>query len=149
MAFSFALHRLPCIAALALAAAQPSAHGQQTWFTLVGNPVAAETDTIELDPVTVTVDGPIRLMAIRVNRSAERVSRDGVRFRSFSGLVQFDCSTRMARFVQSSFFALPLWQGPSVELRYGPDQVRPMAFRGFEPNPSERVIRAACRSYAE
>ena len=30
-----------------------------------------------------------------------------------------------------------------------PERVRPMAFRQFEPNPSERVIRAACRGDAD
>lgn len=122
-----------------------SAHAQTPWFTVVGDPADPTADTIQLNPIAVSFDGMKRTMELRISRSAERVSTDGVRFRSFQGQVEFDCKERTARFVQSQFFAEPLWTSPGKALTYPASQVRPMDFRRFEPNPKERVIRAACK----
>jgi hypothetical protein len=115
------------------------------WFTIIGDRNDPNADTIEMNPVAVSRDGPVRVMEIRVSRSAERTSGDGVKFRSFRGEVEFDCSRPSARFVRSKFFAEPLWESPTVQLSYPPSKLRPMEFRLFDPNPKDKVIRAACQ----
>lgn len=132
-----------CVAALLLLPALACAGGD-LWLTIVGEPERADVDTIQFNPIPVSVQGPLRVMTVRVSRSEERMSGDGIRFRSFSGLVEFNCERQQARFASSQFYDEPLWRSPSRFVKYPPTDVRPMAFRKFEPNPSERVIRAAC-----
>lgn len=115
------------------------------WLTIVGDHDDPKADTIEINPLAVSRNGPVRVMEIRISRSIERTSSDGVKFRSFRGEVEFDCARGSARFVRSQFYAQPLWQSPTVRLSYPPDTVRPMEFRMIEPNPKDKVIRAACR----
>lgn len=117
------------------------------WFTVVGDPADPRADTIQIDPVARRTDGPLRTMGIRVSRSVERTSAGGVVFRSYEGTVEFDCSRGTARFERTQFFAEPLWRKPGPVVDFPRDDPRPMAFRLFEPNPNERVIRAACRPY--
>jgi hypothetical protein len=114
------------------------------WFTIVGDRNDPNADTIEMNPVAVARQGQSVVMEIRVSRSIARTSGDGVQFRSFRGEVGFDCAQLTARFLRSQFYAEPLWRVPVQELRYPPDRVRPMEFRLFEPNPRDKVIKAAC-----
>lgn len=130
---------------LAVACIASNAGADRPWLTIVGDATDPNTDTIEMNPIAVSRDGPLRVMEIRVNRSAERTSGDGVKFRSFRGEVEFDCSRPSARFVRSQFYAEPLWKSPKTQLSYPPNKVRPMEFRLFEPNPKDKVIRAACQ----
>ncbi|KQP20040.1 hypothetical protein ASF43_28165 [Pseudorhodoferax sp. Leaf267] len=120
--------------------------GSGLWFTITGDPDREEVNTIQIDPAPLSVEGPVRTMAIRVSRNIERVSGDGIRFRSFSGTVEFRCDVLQARFVTSQFYDQPLWRSPGRLVQYPPTDVRPMAFREFEPNPRDRVMRAACGS---
>ncbi len=122
--------------------------GASDWFTIVGDPSDTNADTIQMDPAARKVDGPRRTMAIRVSRSTRRISGGGTVFRSFEGTVEFDCDKQTARFVRSQFFNDPLWKTPGPLVEYASTDVRPMAFRLFDPNPRDRVIRAACQSYA-
>lgn len=130
------------ILAIAFLACNAGAEG--LWFTIAGDRNDPHADTIEMNPIAVSRDGPKVVMEIRVSRSGERTSSDGVAFRSFRGEVGFDCSRRTARFLRSQFYADPLWQTPIKELRYSSGQVRPMEFRMFNPNPRDSVIKAAC-----
>jgi hypothetical protein len=117
------------------------------WLTIAGDPTDATADTIQMDPVAGSVDGSLRTMGIRVSRSVERTSAAGSVFRSFEGAVEFDCDKQTARFVSSQFYRDPLWKTPRAFKEFPATEVRPMAFRLFEPNPRERVIRAACQAY--
>ena len=121
-----------------------AARAEVPWFTIVGNPADPNADTIQMNPVAVSREGAKVVMEIRVSRSVERTSGDGVTFRSFQGEVGFDCSQRTARFLRSQFFTQPLWKSPVQELRYPAGKVRPMEFRLFDPNPRDSVIKAAC-----
>ena len=131
---------------LACALAAGAATAQVPWFTVVGNPEDPNVDTIQINPIAVSERDATRIMELRVSRSHERSSQDRVRFRSFRGLVEFNCDAMTARFVRSQFYHSPLWTDPGPELRYPADTVRRMDFRLFEPNPRDRVIRAACHS---
>ncbi len=116
-----------------------------TWLTIVGDPADPAGNTIQVDAVPIEVKDATRLMRVRVSRSSEISSPDGVRLRSFSSIVRIDCMQRTAHYVSTDFFSQPLWQGKPVStMVYAQDQIRPMAFRDFEPNPNTRVIRAAC-----
>ena len=120
--------------------------GQNAWLTVIGDPADPAVNTIEVNPVAVATQGQLRTMQLRVSRSAQRMSQDGVAFRSFEAEVVFDCARDGARFISADFYMLPLWQGESHKsLRYPNESVRPMEFRGIEPNPRSRIIRAACK----
>ncbi|WP_156472887.1 hypothetical protein [Pseudorhodoferax sp. Leaf265] len=114
------------------------------WLTVVGDPADPLADTIQVNPLFVRKDGPRRVMEVRVSRSQERTSTDGIRFRAFHGLVAFDCEARVARFLSSQFYNAPLWRDPGARLDYPESAWRSVEFRGFEPNPRDRVVQAAC-----
>lgn len=121
------------------------ARAQGDWFTVTGNPSDAKADTVQVDPVALGVEGATRTMNVRVNRSVARVNWDKVPYRSYESQVVFDCQTRRAGYVQARYFTAPLWQGePSAVVDYTGDP-RPMLFRDMEPNPTQRIVRAACR----
>ena len=117
---------------------------EPSWLSIAGDSTQADADSIEIDAVPVLVKDNIRLMSVRVSRSKTRTSGDGIEFRSFQGLVEFDCQRKSARYTQAQFFREPLWRVPVRTVTYAHDDVRPMAFRGFEPNPHDRIVRAAC-----
>jgi hypothetical protein len=114
------------------------------WLTVAGDPADPLADTIQVNPLFVRKDGPQRVMEVRVSRSMERTSTDGIRFRSFHGLVAFDCEARVARFLSSQFYKAPLWREPGNRLEYPESAGRPVEFRGFDPNPRDKVVQAAC-----
>jgi hypothetical protein len=122
-------------------------HAQAAWFTVLGDPQDPLLNTIEVDPVPVSVQGESRTMKIRVSRSKPRTSWDGVPYRSYTSTVQFDCAHKSARYLSLDFYQQPLWQGePHKTSTYPEGVVRYMAFRDVTPNPTQRLIRAACRN---
>lgn len=133
---------LACVLAGAMSTAQAS-----TWLTLRGEPDDAANDIVEVNPESIDGKAEMRTMQVRVSRAQQRTSRDGVVFRSYFSVVEFDCTKGTARFLSADFYRLPMWQGTVHQsLIYGRDQVRPMVFREMTPNPTERIIRAACKS---
>ena len=127
-----------------------SAGAYSNWLTLVGDPLDATIGIIEVDPTTKKVAGERSSILIRVSRPQERISTDGVPFRSYQASVEFDCTQRSARFLSVDFYEQPMWLGkPHKSLVYGPTQIRPLAFRFFEPNPLYKLMRAACRHVDE
>lgn len=119
-------------------------HAHATWFTVIGDDRDAALDTIQVDPESMT-SGDIRTLRVRVNRAAARTSWDQVPYRSYNSLVTFDCVNRSARYVTITYYMQPLWRGESHKTSdYMTGPPRPMLFRDVNPNPSERIIRAAC-----
>lgn len=130
---------------LALAAA--SALAQQTWFTVTGNPQDAQVNTIEVDPIPVSVSGEQRTMRVRVSRSNQRINWEGLPYRSYVAQVQIDCDKKTARYQSITFYMRPLWAGaPHNTTDYTRGPVRWMEFRQVDPNPVTRILRAACRA---
>ena len=130
------------VATVALATAT---HAETLWLTVVGDPADAGTNTVQVDPVLISVDGPIRLMRIRLNHAAQTASPQGVKFRSFQSIVEFDCDVKSARYVHTEFHAAPLWKGaPHTTVDYKAGELPPMVLREMKPNPAERIIKAAC-----
>jgi hypothetical protein len=118
---------------------------QAGWFTVAGVAGDDRGDYVQVDPVSLRSDGARRWLDVRVSRAAERTSTEGVRFRSFEGVAEVDCSASTARYVSATFYAEPHFAGtPIARLDYASDRVRPMAFRQIPGDFSARVIRAAC-----
>ncbi|SFU33030.1 hypothetical protein SAMN05216350_101355 [Polaromonas sp. YR568] len=122
-------------------------HAQTTWFNVLGDPHDANVNTIEVDPVPVAVNGELKTMKIRVSRSEQRKSWDGVPYRSYTSTVVFDCAHKSARYVSLDFYMEPAWKGASHKTStFTPEVKRPMEFRDVTPNPTQRLVRAACRT---
>jgi len=118
---------------------------QANWFTIAGIAGDDSADYVQVDPATLRSDGDRRWLAVRVSRVSERTSAEGIRFRSFQGTAEVDCSASAARYVSAIFHAEPHFAGPPIaRLDYPPDRVRPMVFRQIAGDFSARVIRAAC-----
>lgn len=136
------LSLLFCLASLVTTA---SAHKQTNWLTITGTPDQPQTDLIEVDPESRSSSKDFPALNIRVSRALLRTSSDGVPFRSYTATVMVDCNAKTARFVSATFYMMPLWQGnPHKTWLYSSTEIRPMLFRSIEPNPTLRIIRAAC-----
>jgi hypothetical protein len=124
-----------------------AAFAQTLWLSIVGDPMDPSVDTVQVDPATFNRAGALRAVHVRVNRSNERKSWDGEVYRSYNSEVLIDCSVRTGRYLSIEFFAQPLWQGdPHGKMQYSKREVRPMLFRDMDPNPTQRLIRAACQT---
>ena len=120
---------------------------QTAWFNVMGDPTDETVNTIEVDPMPVSISGSTRIMRVRVSRSANRLSWDGVPYRSYVSDVIFDCNKSTARYVSIDFYRLPAWKGElSKRSVYSRSEPRPMQFRDVDPNPYRRIIRAACQT---
>ncbi|MES2398540.1 MAG: surface-adhesin E family protein [Pseudomonadota bacterium] len=116
------------------------------WLTIMGNKTDPAVDTIQVNPIPVSMTEDHRVMKIRVSRSMQRTNWDGIPFRSYQATVDFDCENKVGNFQQISYYRQPLWTGEShITTTYGKADPRLMQFRGVVPNPVERIVRAACR----
>ena len=117
------------------------------WFTIMGDKTDPMVDTIEVDPVPVSINGSHRIMQVRVSRSTLRTNWDGIAYRSYRGMVDFDCAGKTAEYQQMVYYMQPAWAGEShISTSYTKSNPRPMRFRDVKPNPVERIIKAACNS---
>ncbi len=130
--------------AFALGMSCSQLHAQTDWFTVSGNPLDPAVDTVQVDPVAVSASNGRKTMKVRVSRAGPRISSQGVPYRSFEAQVVFDCRARTARYLTAAFYMAPSWQGPSHRTTDYTGNARPMSFRDIEPNPSERILSAAC-----
>ena len=121
-----------------------SAQAQSNWFTVVGNPADPAADTVQVEPVAVRTEGGMKTMSLRVSRAGPRRNWEGVPYRSYESEVAFDCRTRRADYRRASFYAEPLWQGTPHRTTDYTNDPKPMLFRDMAPNPTRRIVRAAC-----
>ncbi|MBN8748657.1 Uncharacterised protein [Xylophilus ampelinus] len=120
------------------------AQSPSNWFTVTGDPERVGVDTVQVDPVAVARDADGKTMNIRVNRAALRHNWDGVPYRSYDAQVVFRCAERRAEYRAVTYYMAPLWRGdPHLTVDYA-DKPRPMLFKDALPNPTERIVRAAC-----
>ncbi len=119
------------------------------WLTIMGDRKDPALDTIEVNPIPVSMTEDHPVMRIRVSRSMQRTNWDGIPFRSYVATVEFDCVNKVGNFLQITYYAQPVWTGePHISTSYTKADPRVMRFRGVTPNPVERIIRAACRPLA-
>ena len=136
---------MPRLLTLLLLLASPAAFAQGAWFTVLGDPANTAINTIQVDPAPIEITGDTRKLRVRVSRSADRTSWDGVPYRSYDATVLFDCVKNTARYVQIQYYKQPSWQGTLYKsVNYGGVVPRWMQFREVEPNPNERIVQAAC-----
>jgi hypothetical protein len=120
------------------------AQSPSNWFTVTGDPERAEIDTVQVDPVAVGRDADGKTMNIRVSRAALRHNWDGVPYRSYDAQVVFRCAERRAEYRAVTYYMAPLWRGdPHLSVDYS-ERPQPMLFRDTQPNPTQRIVRAAC-----
>ena len=118
--------------------------GQAHWLTMAGDLTTPQVDTVEVSPDSVTVFKNLRVMKIRTNRAANRITYDGLPYRSYHGTVHIDCDAKQARFRQMRYFLGPLWTGEARNVEYPEGDMPPVAFRDLNPNPVARIVQAAC-----
>ncbi|MGB4115999.1 MAG: hypothetical protein WBK51_05590 [Polaromonas sp.] len=120
-------------------------HAAAAWFTIIGDSKLPDVDIVEVDTQNMNLSGSEKTLHIRVNRSNLRTSWDGVSYRSYTAMVLVNCSAKTARYQSLVFYMQPIWSDASHKTSvYSDSVVRPMLFRSMEPNPTERIIRAAC-----
>ena len=124
--------------------AQPVAAADPVWLTVLGDPLDAKADTVQVDVTSAVAFDNSRLVRLRANRGELRQAQDGTMFRSYTSQVLIDCLAKTARHRSQVLYEAPLWTGTTHELTYRDDDVRTLAFRGMEANPKDRIIRAAC-----
>ena len=100
---------------------------------------------VEVDTKTLALKVDEKILNIRVNRDKLRTSWDGVSYRSYTAAVAVNYYLKNARYLSLIFYLLPLWEGlPHKTSTYSESAVSPMLFRDMDPNPTERIIKAAC-----
>ncbi len=120
---------------------------QALWFTIEGDVKLPAADIVEVDTLSLSRDGENRSMMVRASRADLRSSWDGVPYRSYTAQVMFDCAEKTARYKWLAFYMRPLWEGEVHKTSvYSADDVRPMRFVDLQPNPTQRIINAACRT---
>lgn len=135
-----------CFVVLSLAFSGACLAQAEAWLTVMGNRNDPALDTIEVNPIPVSTTEDRRVMRVRVSRSEQRTNWDGISYRSYDAVADFDCEAKTAQFQQIRYYLQPLWVGePHATMSYTKNDPRPMRFRGVAPNPVERIIRAACR----
>jgi hypothetical protein len=98
-----------------------------------------------VDPAPLEVSDAGRTMRIRVSRSTQRTSWDNVPYRSYYATVLFNCTEGKAHYLSLRFYNEPRGKGASHKTStYTRDNPRPMLFLDVEPNPTQRIIKAAC-----
>ena len=141
----------------AAAAATPAQTQTQTqtpaandWLTLTGfmdEPFDSHQNVVQANAQSIKEAGTARTMQIRVSRSLSRLSWDGVPHRSYVATVEFDCVQKTARYQSVAYYLQPAWRGEVSQTSvYPAGQYRPIALRDIHPNPTARIIRAACHS---
>lgn len=123
--------------------AQAAWAADDPWLTISGDPLRPDQDTVQVNPVAVDRSPESRTLDIRVNRAQPRTNWDGVPYRSYTAQVRIRCDERRGEYLSLRMFAQPLWTGPMQEAHYSEPRP-PMRFRDVQPNPTERIIRAAC-----
>jgi len=124
------------------------AQAQTDWFTVTGNPRDANVNTVQVDPVAIRTTDDEKTMNVRVSRSTQRLNWEKLPYRSYESQVVFSCRTKKAAYVLATFYMQPLWQGQPHKTSDYAEAPRPMLFMDIDPNPTARIIRAACRSTA-
>lgn len=113
------------------------------WFTVMGDPDDASVNTVQVDPLD--HEGMARTKRVRVSRSTPRTSWDGVPYRSYVSIVSFDCEKNKARYLKITYYDEASWHGePAKSVDYTKGPPRWMEFRDVLPNPTQRIINAAC-----
>ena len=117
-------------------------------LTLQGDPFDPGAETVQVDPTALNVMDDIRTMPVHVSRGHVRTGYDGTAYRSYRAITRVRCTPKDARFQQLELFEGPLWTGTSRTIAYPEGRMPPMQFKDMSPNPTERILTAACTLHA-
>lgn len=144
--FSASLVRL--LMGLSLVLGSPAVKAESSWLTVSGNPDDFQTDVVQVDPASLSGNPSFPTLSVRVSRATLRTSWDNVPYRSYTSTVLIDCADKSGRYTEITFYMMPFWQGkPHKSTTFAPEEMRPMRFRQIEPNPTSRIVRAACAAF--
>ena len=133
------------LAALYLLGGSVCLSAQPVWLTIVGSADEAKNDVVQVDPASRSGNAGFPTLSVRVSRATLRSSWDDVPYRSYVSTVVIDCDEKTGRYTEINFYMMPLWQGkPHKSTTFAPSETRAMRFRDIEPNPTARIVRAAC-----
>lgn len=118
---------------------------QANWLTVVGHQHEPQNDVVQVLVPLKLADESVQTLTVRVNRSGLRSSWDNVPYRSYTSTVVVDCEKKSGHYSEINFYLMPMWEGkPHNTSVFSFAQWRPMRFRDMTPNPTERIIKAAC-----
>ena len=112
------------------------------WFTLMGTLADGHTDTVQLNMSRISKAEHIESMELRVSLGERRTNGSEV-YQSYWSTIEIDCANSSIVHVEQRRYEGPRWTGAETFQRF--TETRPMAFTGLQPNPKERVLKAACR----
>lgn len=138
------MNRTLLIAGFALSAATAAAAAEPTWLTVVGDPADAFVDTVEVDATSAVAFEAMRMVKLRVNRAKTRMGFDGQPFHSYYSTAIVDCTESKAWHRSVALFDNPLWRGRMRMVEFAESDGRSLAFAEMDPNPRDRLIKAAC-----
>ncbi len=130
--------------ALAILLGSGALHADPLWLTLAGDASRADSDSVQVQADSVSLNGTTGALQLRVSRAAERDAYDHLPYRSYIGWIKVDCTRREGRFQQLQLYTDALWTGESRVVNFTEPNLPPMAFKDIRPNPNTRLIRAAC-----
>jgi len=114
------------------------------WLPIAGDAQSASTDTVEVDATSAVAFESMRLVKLRVNRAKPRVGFDGQPYQSYYSTAVVDCTVLKAWHRTLSLFEQPLWRGKMRIMDYTESDDRTLSFADIQPNPKDRLIKAAC-----
>ncbi|MBV7428273.1 hypothetical protein KW843_16075 [Acidovorax sp. sif1233] len=129
---------------VAVLASSAAAAEAPSWLTVVGDPANAFVDTLEVDATSAIAFESMRLVKLRVNRARPRTGFDDQPYHSYYSTAVVDCTGLKAWHRSIALFSKPLWHGKMRLVEYAESDGRNLAFAEMEPNPRDRLIKAAC-----
>lgn len=115
------------------------------WFPLDAPGASSNSPQVEIDLDTVRAQGGGESV-IRVTYDVLQPQRGGSGYRSFVGVVQFDCLRRDITLTSAVFYALPAGAGERLG-RVGaetPQGVPPHVFQSIPASTRQVLLKAAC-----
>lgn len=132
------------LAFAALSVTTPLRAAEPLWLTIMGDPTRQDVETVQVMADSVSLEGAIGSLRLRVSRTQSREGYDGQNYRSYVGWIKVNCPRREGRFQQLQFYSEPLWTGEVRVANYTDPNMPQLQFKDIEPNPTARLIRAAC-----
>ncbi len=124
------------------ASTPPPTPTEPTWFTVLGAYDDTAKDLVQLNLADVAPRGEIRTMQLRVSLAQPRTVTGGEVVGSYISKIALDCDADAIVHVEQTRFNKARWEGVPTFQAF--TEVRPMAFRGLEPNPKATILKAAC-----
>lgn len=121
-----------------------SLQAEPLWLTLMGDPSRADRDSVQVRADSVALSGSTGSLQLRVNRAEPREAFDDQPYRSYLGWIKVDCTQQEGMFQQLQYYTEALWTGETRVANYTEPNMPKLMFKDMQPNPTARLVRAAC-----